>query len=80
MEDIIKMTSFYSRESEKTKLNWFCYEIALSIELDMLFKIFYSQFYKRQQHQLSGLPPALKGARKSECAPTRRNSPSGRLA
>ena len=35
MEDIIKPTSFYSRESEKTKLNWFCYEIALSIELDI---------------------------------------------
>lgn len=35
MENIIKMTSFYSRESEKTKLNWFCYEIALSIELDI---------------------------------------------
>ncbi len=34
-EDIIKPTSFYSRESEKTKLNWFCYEIALSIELDI---------------------------------------------
>ncbi len=34
-EDIIKQTSFYSRESEKTKLNWFCYEIALSIELDI---------------------------------------------
>jgi hypothetical protein len=33
MEDIIKPTSFYSRESEKTKLNWFCYEMALSIEL-----------------------------------------------
>ena len=45
--------------------------------LDMLYKIFYSQFYKRQQHQLSGMPPALKGARKSDCAPTRRNSPSG---
>ncbi len=35
MEDIIKPPSFYSRESEKTKLNWFCYEIALSIELDI---------------------------------------------
>lgn len=35
MDDIIKQTSFYSRESEKTKLNWFCYEIALSIELDI---------------------------------------------
>ncbi len=34
-EDIIKPASFYSRESEKTKLNWFCYEIALSIELDI---------------------------------------------
>ena len=50
------------------------------IVLDMLYKIFYSQIYKLQQHQLSGLPPALKGARKSECAPTRKNSPSGRLA
>jgi hypothetical protein len=44
---------------------------------DMLYKIFDNQYYERQQHQLSGLPPALKGARKSECAPTRRNSPSG---
>lgn len=26
---IIKPTSFYSREHEKTKLNWFCYEIAI---------------------------------------------------
>jgi len=34
-EDLIEPTSFYSRESEKTKLNWFCYEIALSIELDI---------------------------------------------
>ena len=34
-EDLIKPNSFYSRESEKTKLNWFCYEIALSFELDI---------------------------------------------
>ena len=47
------------------------------ISTDMLYKIFHNQYYERQQHQLSGLPPALKGARKSECAPTRRNSPSG---
>ena len=26
---IIKPTSFYSREHEKTKLNWFCYEISI---------------------------------------------------
>jgi hypothetical protein len=35
MEDLIKKKSFYSRESEKTKLNWFCFEMALSIELDI---------------------------------------------
>ena len=57
--------------------DYFADIIADQVILDMLYKIFYSQYYKRQQHQLSGLPPALKGARKSECAPTRRNSPSG---
>lgn len=30
-EHIIKPTSFYSSENEKTKLNWFCYELSLSI-------------------------------------------------
>jgi hypothetical protein len=29
--DMIKPTSFYSSESEKVKLNWFCYELSLSI-------------------------------------------------
>ena len=29
--DIIKPTSFYSNEREKTKLNWFCYEFAMAI-------------------------------------------------
>ena len=28
---MIKPTSFYSSESEKTKLNWFCYELSMSI-------------------------------------------------
>jgi hypothetical protein len=28
---MIKPTSFYSNESEKIKLNWFCYEIAMGI-------------------------------------------------
>ena len=32
----------------------FCFETTE----DMLYKIFYNQFHKRQQHQLSGLPPA----------------------
>ena len=32
---MIKPTSFYSRESEKTKLNWFCYELSMSIYDDM---------------------------------------------
>lgn len=31
--DQIKPTSFYSNEQEKTKLNWFCYELALSFDL-----------------------------------------------
>ncbi|MDD4161829.1 MAG: hypothetical protein PHW87_05045 [Methanothrix sp.] len=29
--DMIKPTSFYSSEIEKVKLNWFCYELSLSI-------------------------------------------------
>lgn len=29
----IKPTSFYSGEDGKTKLNWFCYELALAFEL-----------------------------------------------
>ena len=28
---MIKPTSFYSSESEKTKLNWFCYELSIEI-------------------------------------------------
>lgn len=28
---IIKPISFYSDESEKTKLNWFCYELSIEI-------------------------------------------------
>ena len=32
---MIKPTSFYSSESEKTKLNWFCYELSMSIYDDM---------------------------------------------
>jgi hypothetical protein len=28
---VIKPTSFYSSEHEKTKLNWFCYELAVGI-------------------------------------------------
>ncbi len=34
-DDLIKPTSFYSAEHEKTKLNWFCYEVALSVELEI---------------------------------------------
>ncbi|MFZ2375936.1 MAG: hypothetical protein WAV83_01835 [Methanothrix sp.] len=29
--DMISPTSFYSSEGDKVKLNWFCYELALSI-------------------------------------------------
>ena len=29
--DMIKPTSFYSDESEKIKLNWFCYEVSMSV-------------------------------------------------
>ena len=32
---MIKPTSFYSSESDKTKLNWFCYELSMSIYDDM---------------------------------------------
>ena len=32
---MIKPTSFYSSESEKTKLNWFCYELSAGIYDDM---------------------------------------------
>jgi hypothetical protein len=36
----IKPTSFYSNKDEKTKLNWFCYELAIGIynELTKNFK------------------------------------------
>lgn len=37
--DLIKPTSFYSAEHEKTKLNWFCYEIALSFEFEIQRKL-----------------------------------------
>lgn len=33
--NMIKPTSFYSSESEKKKLNWFCYELSLAIYDDM---------------------------------------------
>ena len=29
--DMVKPTSFYSNESEKIKLNWFCYELSMGI-------------------------------------------------
>jgi hypothetical protein len=32
---MIKPTSFYSSECEKTKLNWFCYEFSVSMYDDM---------------------------------------------
>ena len=32
---MIKPASFYSNEIEKTKLNWFCYELSVSIYDDM---------------------------------------------
>ena len=32
---MIKPTSFYSDESEKTKLNWFCYELSIEIYDEM---------------------------------------------
>lgn len=38
-DDLIKPTSFYSNEQEKTKLNWFCYELALSFELAIKSKL-----------------------------------------
>jgi hypothetical protein len=37
--DMIKPISFYSSESEKVKLNWFCYELSLSIYDSMKDKI-----------------------------------------
>jgi len=38
-DDLIKPTSFYSAEHEKTKLNWFCYELALNFELEIKHKL-----------------------------------------
>ncbi|MCD6457139.1 MAG: hypothetical protein J7K81_10205 [Methanophagales archaeon] len=38
-DDLIKPTSFYSAEHEKTKLNWFCYEAALSFEFEIQHKL-----------------------------------------
>lgn len=32
-DHLIKSTAFYSDEQEKTKLNWFCYELALNFNL-----------------------------------------------
>jgi len=29
--DMVRPTSFYSNESEKIKLNWFCYELSMGI-------------------------------------------------
>jgi hypothetical protein len=37
--DLIRPTSFYSAEHEKTKLNWFCYEAALSFEFEIQRKL-----------------------------------------
>lgn len=41
--DIIAKTEFYSNKSEKTKLNWFCYELALAFydDLKKLLKVIY---------------------------------------
>jgi hypothetical protein len=33
VDHLIKPTSFYSNKQEKTKLNWFCYELALNFNL-----------------------------------------------
>lgn len=32
---LVKPTAFYSNEREKTKLNWFCYEFAHGLEIDL---------------------------------------------
>jgi hypothetical protein len=32
---LVKPTAFYSNEREKTKLNWFCYELAHGLEIDL---------------------------------------------
>jgi len=32
-DNLVKPTSFYSSERDKTKLNWFCYELALNFWL-----------------------------------------------
>lgn len=37
--DMISPTSFYSSQEDKVKLNWFCYELSLSIYGDMKCKI-----------------------------------------
>jgi uncharacterized Fe-S radical SAM superfamily protein PflX len=46
----IKPTSFYSAEHEKTKLNWFCYELALSFELEITQKL-EKQLRRRRIHE-----------------------------
>jgi len=38
-DHLIKPTSFYSDEHEKTKLNWFCYQLALSFYLAVTSKL-----------------------------------------
>ena len=35
IKELVKPTAFYSNEREKTKLNWFCYEFAHGLEIDL---------------------------------------------
>lgn len=49
-DSLIKPTSFYSAEHEKTKLNWFCYELALSFELEIT-QNFEKQLRRRRIHE-----------------------------
>ena len=47
--NMIKPTSFYSNESEKIKLNWFCYELSMGIYDHMIDDI----GYRLKRHKIS---------------------------
>jgi hypothetical protein len=46
---MIKPTSFYSNESEKIKLNWFCYELSMGIYDNMKDDL----GYRLKRHKIS---------------------------
>lgn len=46
---MIKPASFYSNESEKIKLNWFCYELSIGIYDNMIKDI----GYRLKRHKIN---------------------------